>query len=159
MLWRKPWVLECHWDCDVAIIPSIKQGVLTNGPGHLYWGGVWARAEWLQCWGSGPRLARAGVALVSNIPAPPLSLIICALYLGNSVIPIEGVIAPPRIRLISRPDNLVPEYPQTQLQYLEATCLVWPGRRDDAWGHSLIFIKTVTQRSLQSGPHLYLISE
>ena len=66
--------------------------------------------------------ARAGVALVSNIPAPPLSLIICALYLGNSVIPIEGVIAPPRIRLISRPDNLVPEYPQTQLQYLEATC-------------------------------------
>ena len=103
--------------------------------------------------------ARAGVALVSNIPAPPLSLIICALYLGNSVIPIEGVIAPPRIRLISRPDNLVPEYPQTQLQYLEATCLVWPGRRDDAWGHSLIFIKTVTQRSLQSGPHLSLISE
>ena len=52
----------------------------------------------------------AGVALVSNIPAPPLSLIICALYLGNSVIPIEGVIAPPRIRLISRPDNLGPEY-------------------------------------------------
>ena len=64
----------------------------------------------------------AGVALVSNIPAPPLSLIICALYLGNSVIPIEGVIAPPRIRLISRPDNLFPEYP-AQLQYLEAACL------------------------------------
>ena len=100
----------------------------------------------------------AGVALVSNIPAPPLSLIICALYLSNSVIPIEGVIAPPRIRLISRPDNLGPEY--QLLGSLPDTATIFggklPARRDapGARGHSLIFIKTVTHSSQSS-----LISE
>ena len=109
MPWRKPWVSLRLWCCDY---PEYQARCSDKWSGSfvlrrsLSLGGVTAvlrlRASPRSC----------GCCSRIKYSAPPLSLIICALYLGNSVIPIEGVMAP-RIRLISRPDNLGPEYPSS----------------------------------------------